>query len=521
MPQLQVCLLGIPMQNLTLEEVKQMCLSVITQSEKDRRTHYLCPINSNFLANAHSWNGFSVRNSELLKIARESEISIATGKFLPTLSYLLGSPLVEKIKIEDLLLELVQSLGERQKAIFLFGGEEKISKTAAIHLHDCSPGLKIVGIATPVIYVKGEDLLYEPQRMGVILEQINEGNPDVLAINLGSPKEEIWYERVKKNVKVPLSIGTRNTISKLGKERHPTPKWMDKSPQQGWHYHFYEKIREISWAQVLDFFKMTYMSLPLIIYHNINRLVYKLFYQKQPSSYLFKNTFLFLSPYRSIAVISLPSLIDKANVSSLYQQVEESKIHDVLVFDFDEVHHIQPEGFGLLIETWKKMRKEKKEIYGIGMNRDIQLLMKVHRVWDFLKEQFCETPEALMARITHKGTPPTLYDAIHQKDNQVIITFFGSLDNTIDYDSYLERLTPTISQKDCILNFRYCLSIDNSGFIFLLKLRKMLTQQCKNLKLCNLNSALRRQFGLVNLTDQFEIHSKLNDLMTTTTSCPS
>lgn len=513
MLQPQVCLLGIPMQNLTLEEMLQECLSIIAESEKDRQSHYICPITTNFLADAHSWNYFSVRHPELLKIARESEIAFAKGKFLPILSYLLGSPLKERILLKDLVMQLAQALGIRQKAIFLFGGEEKISKAAAIHMHDHSTSLKIVGISTPVVYVKGEDLIYEPERTGIILEQINEANPDVLAINLGSPKEEIWYERVKKNAKVPLSIGIDNILTHIGQEKPPVPKWIKDFKLEGAFYHFKRIGKILSGKNLFNFLKITYMSLPLVIYHNINRLVYTLFYRKHSPQDIFKDTFLFLSPYRSIAVIPLPAIIDKNNVSSLFQQIEESKIHDTLVFDFQEVKHIQPEGFGLLVQTWRKMRKEKNDIYGIGINRDIQLLMKVHRVWDFLREQICETPEALMARITGKGIPSTLYDAIHQKDNHVIITFFGSINNTVDYESYLERITPIISQKDCILNFRFCLSIDNTGFIFLLKLKKLILQQNKTLKFCELNSTLKRQFRLVDLLHKFEICSNLQDIL--------
>jgi N-acetylglucosaminyldiphosphoundecaprenol N-acetyl-beta-D-mannosaminyltransferase len=506
MERFPVAILGIPIQNATTEEIIQKCLSCIEQYHKDHRPRYFSTINSDFLIQAHSWSCRSVRHPELLKIYRESALATADGMPLLWISRMLGSPIRERITGKDLFLPLVQALGKQEKAVFLLGGLQKIVKAAAVHLHNIAPHLRIVGIATPRIYFEGENLENAKEMDALLIEQINAAHPHLLAINLGNPKQELWFERVRHFLHVPLSIGVGGTLDAIGGVFARPPKWMQKVGLE-WLYRLFQEPKRLWKRYLLDLFKLSYISLPLIIYHNYNRLLSSMSYSgKQVVS--LKKSLLFLSPAKSLVVILLPKLLNASNVLDYFQCFEEASSQDAIILDFKNVRHIQPEGFSLLIHIWLYRQREKKEIYGLAPTKRIQRLMLFHRVWDLLKEEICRTPEELVARLDHDGkgaNVPAFYEALNQEKNSVIISFFGALDNAQDYESYLNKLTPILSQKSCILNFSYCTYIDNTGFMFLLGIRKLMRQQGYSLKLFFLNQGVSRQFRLAKVIHLFDI----------------
>lgn len=486
----RVAILGVPIQSLSMEEVVLKCGEHLEKNHKDPR--YICTINVDFIVKAHSWNFTAVGFPELLKIYREADICLADGMPLVWLSKILGSPIKERITGKDLLPRLVEMMGKKEKAIYLIGGEEKIAKSAAISLHDLAPGLRVVGIATPFIYIEGENLVNESTKDLLLTEQINAVNPDLLAINLGNPKQEIWFDRVKQHLHVPLSIGMGGTLSTVGGALSRPSKWIQNFGLE-WFYRLLQEPKRLWKRYFIDFFKIIYFSVPLIFYHTISRILYKVFYSWRKDASIYGKVLLFQSATRSLAVIIMPSILDYKGVSLLLQQIEEAQAYDVLALDFSGVKHIQPEGFGLLIKLWLTRQNEKKEIYALKVSKDIKLLMILHKVWDLIKEQACDSPETLLARLTKYRTFSILYDTFEQNDDKVIIRFFGSLDNTQNYPAYLERMKPIIAKKNCVLDLSYCTYLDNTGIIFLLNMRKEALNGGKKMKILDSNKAAEHQ----------------------------
>lgn len=502
-----IALLGIAFQNISLDEGISTCLTLLKEKNALHPTKYLAAIGTKEITSLFGWSSSSILNPELLAILRKAEIATVSGKVLIALSKWLGSPVQQEITALTLLNNLILALGKEKKGIFLLGSTEKISKATAIDLHRFAPGLRIVGIATPHVYTDGGDIANAFERDALLLEQINTSNADLLVINFDSPKHEIWFERVKKHLKIPLAIGINSTFKPV---QNSVSQDVKKEPF-GRINRLLAPLSKMKMFSLINSLKIAWMLLPLVAFHNLNRLVFQLVHSQKHSHKLPKNNILFLSPRRTIAAISLPPLIDSANIVSLENRLEDAASHDILILDFRQVRHIQPEGFAFLINAWLRLKEKNKDFFGFCPTHDIKLLMQLHRTWDLFNNRMLFSADMLISHLPKNGNTAEFYDAIYRKGQRVGISLLGALDNSINYENYIKKLTPIISQKDCIIDFSYCTFVDNSGFAFLLTLRNLIRNQGCQLVLCSLTDSVRQQFRITKVDELFSIVDGLPD----------
>jgi UDP-N-acetyl-D-mannosaminuronic acid transferase (WecB/TagA/CpsF family)/anti-anti-sigma regulatory factor len=476
---LPLAILGIPINNLKLPDLIQDCIETIQKNKSSKDVSYFSTLDKSFVTECYGWRPTIIDNPEMLFILRHADIPFVSGMLLRGLTKLLGSPAIPSYNSNEFLTSLCHALNENEMGVFILGGIDKEIKNTAVNLHDHFKKLRLVGIASPPIFLEGEDLVYAVERDLLLVEQINSSNADLLLVNLENVKQGIWIERVRHLLSVPLVISINYSLSEISEEKHPP----EKTPPP---------------FSFTNFLKFIWMSLPLIIFHTTSRILSKWFNTKKTKSSF--NSRLFLSSQRAIAFISLPECLDRSNVALLEKSYEDASSHDVIVFDFKEVRHIQPEGFYLLIRAWLQRNRQNKEIYAFSPSADIQTLMKLHRTWDIFKDTLCDSAEILMARLIRQESI-TFYDTFNQDDHLVTLSLLGSLDNRIDYQKYIKKITPIIGQKNCNIDFSYCTYIDNTGFSFLLNLRKQLKSQ--GLILSSVHKNLRKQFRKASVEKYF------------------
>ncbi|MFQ5728993.1 MAG: WecB/TagA/CpsF family glycosyltransferase [Waddliaceae bacterium] len=505
-------LLGIPVENLNSAEAVEKILTLISQYRKEHpygdivtttglTPDYISTMNVNFLANTHGWRWRSIRHLELLDILRKSTIATPDGMPIVWLSKCLGNPLKERVTGSDLIPLLTEMLGEKERSIYLLGGKEKVAKQAAELLKQLNPGLKIAGIACPPIHVEGERLVETQQRDALLLEDINKASPDVLLVSLGHPKQEIWFERIRKHLHVPVAIGIGGTLDLITGNIKRAPRWMQSIGLE-WLYRLIQEPKRLIKRYLFDGVLFLYLTIPLILFHRLNELFINLF--KGNHTKKVQRSLLFLSQYNSIAIVRLPEIFCSRNAQTLNKYLDEAFAQDVVILDFHKTRHLDLEGLGLLVNTWKRAHRENKEIFGFGIKRNVRLLMRLHKVWNLLSNSICSTPLEVVSRLTHYDNRSGLYEAIQQMGETLTLSFFGKLNNTQNFDIYLQKLLPMIHQKDCIVDFTYCDFIDNAGFCFLLQLKQLVEGNGKTLKVKGLTKKLSRQFRLAKVDKLFE-----------------
>ncbi len=146
--------LGVPIDNLNIGETIDLIFKMIEDYRKDKRPRLVATVNVDFIVNTMSRKFGVIRHPELLDILRRADIVTADGMPIIWISKLLGAPLKERVTGADLVPGLAEKAAERQKSIYLLGGEEEVTKQAADALIHSYPGLKIAVIDSPYVHIE-------------------------------------------------------------------------------------------------------------------------------------------------------------------------------------------------------------------------------------------------------------------------------------------------------------------------------------------------------------------------------
>jgi exopolysaccharide biosynthesis WecB/TagA/CpsF family protein len=163
------------------------------------------------------------KNYEFYLTYQKADYIVCDSKIMIYASKFLGTPIQEKISGSDLFPAFYTYYKHDHKMkIFLLGGLGKTAKIAQNKINS-RVGRDIV-VATYSPPFGFENDRHECQK---ILELINDSGATVLGIGVGAPKQELWLDKFKdqlKNVKIFLAIGA--TINFEAGSMKRAPQWM-------------------------------------------------------------------------------------------------------------------------------------------------------------------------------------------------------------------------------------------------------------------------------------------------------
>lgn len=113
-------------------------------------------------------------------------------------SRILKKPIKERAAGYDIACEVLKKLSNTDHSIFLFGGKPGVAEKAAENLKKNYPGIKIAGMRNG--YFKPEE---EPE----IVKEINSSGADVVFVCLGAPKQEMWINAHKDELRAKVAMG--------------------------------------------------------------------------------------------------------------------------------------------------------------------------------------------------------------------------------------------------------------------------------------------------------------------------
>jgi len=110
------------------------------------------------------------------------------------------SIIFERIAGSDLIWKIIEIAAEKEKSIFMLGGQEGVAADAAQAAKLKYPNLKIAGAQSGGYPIKD----YDPE----LISDINTSSPDIIFVALGAPKQEKWiYNNIPKLNSVKLAMG--------------------------------------------------------------------------------------------------------------------------------------------------------------------------------------------------------------------------------------------------------------------------------------------------------------------------
>ena len=204
-----VALFGLPIANVTMAQA----IAHIEQNILSGQTHQIATANLDFARN-------SLNDQFLQRILCECSLVLPDGAPLVWASYLLGSPLQQRVTGVDIIPELAKLSAEKGYGIFLLGSSEQSSRKAAQILEQRYPGVRIVGRFSP------EQLPLHRMDSEDILRRVEEVAPDVLLVAFGNPKQEIWIHHHRTRLKVPVAIGIGGALDMIAGSLKRAPAWV-------------------------------------------------------------------------------------------------------------------------------------------------------------------------------------------------------------------------------------------------------------------------------------------------------
>ena len=215
--------LGMHFDALRVPEALDRFFELAAMPPGPRGCRIAATVNVDFIVNTYCATTPTPRNPALAAVLRRAELVIADGMPLVWLSRLLGTPLPERVTGADLVPMIAERAARDHVKLYFLGGAEQYTRRAAEILTERYPGLEIVGIDTPFVKLdapNAEELDRE------ICRKINESGASVLLVGFGNPKQEIWAERNRANLKCGIAIGIGGTFNFIAGAVKRAPDWM-------------------------------------------------------------------------------------------------------------------------------------------------------------------------------------------------------------------------------------------------------------------------------------------------------
>ena len=130
---------------------------------------------------------------------------------------------VERVYGPDLMLAFSDLAAEKGYTNFFYGGAEGVPEELAEILCQRFPGLKVVGTYSPPFRP------LTPEEDKVIVETINQANPDVVWVGLGMPKQELWMGEHLGRIAASIMVGVGAAFDFLSGRKEWAPRWMQRN----------------------------------------------------------------------------------------------------------------------------------------------------------------------------------------------------------------------------------------------------------------------------------------------------
>lgn len=160
---------------------------------------------------------FARKDPEIFNIIQSSDYLIPDG-FGPVV----GLKLTYGIKITrttgvGLMFKLLEVAEKENASVFLLGAKPEVLETAIENIRSQHPGLKLAG----------KENGYVPEaEHAQLIKRINASGADFLFVALGSPKQEKWMHKHKKELQVKYCFGVGGSLDVLAGKAQLAPAWI-------------------------------------------------------------------------------------------------------------------------------------------------------------------------------------------------------------------------------------------------------------------------------------------------------
>jgi len=374
--------LGIPVDNLSLQDVVDRIVAMTKDHEGE--TLLVSTLNVDFLVNSLGYAFTRPRHPELLSVLRSSDMVTADGFPIIWLSKIVGKPLKQRVTGADLTPALAARAVTEGLSLFLLGGAEGVAAAAANCLQLANPKLIIAGTAAPFINTEGPALKNFAKEDAVLLEKINSSGADILLVGLGNPKQELWFNRNRHKLQVPVAIGVGGTFEFITGTVKRAPQWIQKSNLE-WLFRITQDPARLWRRYAAGMIKLTILAAPLIYYRIKECVFYRRADTIEAPEIVWQSVW--SSRNQSLAALRLPVLVSARYLEELMSSLQQEHVIMALrLLDFSSVKHIEIAGHQEFFRLAQLLADPHNDISVLGVPEAVKRLLGACRIMDVVGE---------------------------------------------------------------------------------------------------------------------------------------
>jgi exopolysaccharide biosynthesis WecB/TagA/CpsF family protein len=454
--------LGIPVDNLTLAEAVERVVAMA--QTRDGRPRLVSTLNVDFLVNALGTRFRRARHPELLDVLRNADLVTADGFPILWLSRIVGRPLRQRVCGSDLVPALGPRASEEGLSLFLLGGADGVAGAAAERLQMLNPGLRIAGTAAPFVHTDGPGLVSGMAEDAAIVEQINASGADILLVGMGNPKQELWFNRNRGRLQVPVSIGVGGTFEFITGSVRRAPAWVQQLNLE-WLFRITQDPARLWRRYAVGLAKLTALSVPLLRSRLAEMVAFAGRRPAGPDALRWR--MLWSSRDSALAVLRLPRLVTRDYLNGLVNSLLARRGNRALhLLDFSAVRKVEMAGHQLLLSLAELQRDNQMLLRCMAIPERLRRDLAVTRVLDVLGDGRGGTLDTLGGGAGARVAPFSCRS--YALDNTAIIFLGGRVggDNLAQM-GFAECLAHSARDRDSIVDLRGVGLLDSTAIVAL------------------------------------------------------
>ncbi len=499
-----VAILGIPVDNRTMDEAMEAIFSMVDAFGEDRRPRQVATVNVDFYVNTLAWSLDAVRHPELLDVLRRADLVTADGMPIVWVSRLLGAPLRERVAGADMVVRLAAEGEKRGTSLYFLGGKGDVAQLAAERLKQLYPRLRIAGVDAPFVYTEGEELLSFAEDDTPIIEKINQSKPDILLVAFGNPKQELWFARNRYRLNVPVTIGIGGTFEFIAGRVKRAPEVIQKAGLE-WLYRVCQEPRRLWKRYFVGICKFGYMILPPLSLAMRDRRK-----RAEPQSdgglSVQKIDSTPETTEGGFRLVRLPDRLDAGAAGVLSRDLTQiCAPGTTVVLDFKDVLFADSSGLGAIIQVWRAAERNGAYLYLVGMTSRAHSLLTCNRLWDMVEGKVFPSARTLRAEIEKQGHAPSFYFVTEEQGDHLLVSLFGRLDAASYSRIDIAAVKSQWKGRTVIMDMGALTFIDSAGLRFFLQIERSLCAEEGQCRLAGMTRAVRQVFEITKLDHHFDI----------------
>ncbi|MFW6011694.1 MAG: STAS domain-containing protein [Desulfosalsimonas sp.] len=498
-------ILGIPIDNLRLEQIIDRMFKMAADYETDGRPRTAVAVDLNTVIHLYSSSRRGGDYEEaIVNILRQADFMIPIGRPVAWIARLVGTRLKQKFSGYQFFTKFLNTVQYSGKSLFILGEDSGRMKGAAEAILSGRPDLKIAGTAD-----------FDSSRAGKnsyrtwLLEKINSTAADFLILDLRDPAIACWFEKYRYRLYVSLSLivpdisGIIKAEGKISSENRGIARGITSRipffpPYIAKHF-FYTSLM------------FCFTILPLTIYQQYKRLSYRLF-RNRSSLASIKSRVSKSGKGLALRIITLPDPLDAYMAEEIKDELKEMVGRaPKTVLDFSGVNFIDSSGLGLILSLWRTAASKDREIFMIGIRPPVFRFFSLSRTLDFFEKNMCETIDDVIGVLSRRSDSSSFYYLAAIRGNAAIFHMYGELDASRVKDIDINSVLETIGRRNAVLNLSGLDFIDSAGMQFFVRIQRHVTRRGRCCIMYGLREYVRQMFTILRLDRMFVIADDLDE----------